>query len=173
MARKIPKPDEPAPAHADADAQPATAVDELSVMHPESSLRLRGRVLMLREYTYIEGLNLQPQIKGLLADLYALFDRSSAPPPALLVRQVLAKNAITLQWLMAQSFTAYPEDPAELQAFAEQVAVNAKFVGGLDDTEGSALMEAWWGANRGFFTRRFVEFRELARLSASSSSTPP
>lgn len=173
MARKIPKPEDVGAVRPGADASPSAPVDELNVMHPENNLRVRDRVLTLREYTYIEGLNLQPQIKGLLADLYALFDRSSGPRPALLVRQVLAKNAITLQWLMAQSFTAYPEDPAELQAFAEQVAVNAKFVGGLDDIEGNALMEAWWGANRGFFTRRFVEFRELARLSASSSSTPP
>ena len=173
MARKIPKPEVTAAAQPAAAAAPPSAVEDLNVMHPESCLQMRGRVLTLREYTYIEGLNLQPQIKGLLADLYALFDRGSNPPPALLVRQVLARHAVTLQWLMAQSFTAYPEDPAELQAFAEQVAVNAKFVGGLDDIEGNALMEAWWGANRGFFTRRFVEFREVARLSASSSSTPP
>lgn len=173
MARKIPKPEPPASAQPAEDAAQASAVDELHVMHPENTIRLRDRVLTLREYSYIEGLTLQSQIKGLLADLYALFDRGSNPPPALLVRQVLAKHAVTLQWLMAQSFTTYPEAPDQLQAFAEQVAVNAKFVAGLDDIEGNALMEAWWGANRGFFTRRFVEFRQVARLSASSSSTQP
>lgn len=171
MARKIVDPAAAQQASAAAEAQQAAA--ELDVLHPERTIRLRGRLLTLREYGYIEGLNLQPGIRGLLADLYGLFDRASAPPAALQVREVFTKHAVTLQWLMAQSFTPYPSDPSGLEAFTADVAANAAFVAQLDDIEGDALMAAWWGANAGFFIRRFRERRLAESRSEPSGSTPP
>jgi hypothetical protein len=174
VARKIPKPVDPAAAQQAAAAEAASqAAAELDILHPERTIRLRKRLLTLREYGYIEGLNLQPGIRGLLADLYGLFDRASAPPAALQVREVFTKHAVALQWLMAQSFTPYPDDPAELEAFTAAVAKNAAFVAKLDDIEGDALMAAWWGANAGFFIRRFRERRLAENQSAPSGSTPP
>ncbi|ODU53474.1 MAG: hypothetical protein ABS98_00585 [Lysobacteraceae bacterium SCN 69-48] len=179
MAKKISRKEATASAQqraaADAAAEAAAqAAAELDILHPERRIRLRGRLLTLREYGYIEGLNLQPGIRGLLEALYGLFDRASAPPSAAQVRDVFTADAVTLQWLMAQAFTPYPEDTEQLQAFTEQVAENCRFVATLDDIEGDALMAAWWGANAGFFIRRFRERRLAeANRSAPSGSTQP
>jgi len=178
MARKINKPADPAEAAEAAAATVATeAAEELATLHPQLNVRLRGRLLTLREYVGIEGLHLQASIAPLLSDLYAAFKRADAPPTALQVREVMARHAVNVQWLMAQSTVPYPLDPTQLQVFTEQVAEVAQFIATLDDIEFDQLLAAWWGATSGFFIRRFREYllaeREQASRSASSASTPP
>ena len=166
-------------AGAEGDAGAAAAAAELDILHPDRQIRLRDRLLTLREYGYIEGLQLQGGIKPLLDELYALFSRDAPPPRVDEVRDdVFAKHALSLQWLLAQSMTPYPDEPAGLEQFASEVAANAKFVNSLDDIEGDQLFSVWWAVNGGFFIRRY-RARLLAEVvashvrSASSSSTPP
>lgn len=152
------------------DAQ--QAAEDISTLHPDGGIVLKNRSVVVREYGYIEGLTLQAGIKLFLQALYGLFAKAAAPPTAEQVREVFAAHAVTVQWLMAQSITVYPEDPRELQAFAQEVAENAKWVSTLDDIQGDALLAVWWGTNRGFFTRRFRE-RLLAEREAANRSDPP
>lgn len=180
-ARKISKEDverakAPPGAEAAAEAQAQAnqqAATELAMLHPDLSLRLRDRLLTLREYRGIEGLHLQSTIKPLLEDLYALFAKDGPAPTALQVREVMATHAMTVQWLIAQSATPYPDDPSSMQGFTEQIAATARFVGDLDDVELDALLAVWWGATSGFFIRRFRERRQAESQSASSVSTEP
>lgn len=176
MAKKI---DKPAAVPATPTAAPAAAdrtlAAELDILHPDRQIRLRDRLVTLREYGYIEGLQLQGGIQTLLDDLYALFSRDAAAPSTDQVRDTFARHALSLQWLLAQSMTPYPDDPAGLTTFTAQVAENAQFVNRLDDIEGDQLFAVWWAVNGGFFIRRF-RARLLAAAqdrSASSGSTPP
>ena len=137
------------------DAQ--QAADDIAILHPDGGLTVAGRTLAVREYGYIEGLTLQAGIRLFLDALYQLFAKSSAPPKAAQVRDVFAGDAVTVQWLMAQSFTPYAESPDKLPDFAREVAENAKWVATLNDVQGDALLSVWWGVNRHFFTRRFRE----------------
>lgn len=177
MARKIdkPAPTSDTPADAPDAASGRTLAAELDMLHPDRQIRMRDRLLTLREYGYIEGLQLQGGIQPLLDGLFMLFSRDGAAPSAEQVRDVFAQHALSLQWLLAQSMTPYPEDPAGLEAFAGAVAANAQFVNRLDDIEGDQLFSVWWAVNGGFFIRRF-RARLLAAAqnrSASSDSTPP
>ena len=182
MARKITKREAEglsAPQGADGEAAKAArqAADDIATLHPHASLTLRGRTVMAREYGYIEGLSLQAGIKPLLTALYGLFSRAAdAPPSAAQVREVFAAQAVTLQWVMAQAITPYPEDPAKLQEFGDAVAKNARWIATLDDIEGDALLTVWWSVNCGFFIRRFREqalaAREAEARTAPQGSTP-
>lgn len=179
MAKKIDKP-EPinAPKATAAEGTDSTQqhADDLAILHPDGRVQLRGRTVLMREYGYIEGLQLQAGIKPLLEGLYAIFAKADTPPSALAVRNVFADHATTLQWLMAQAITAYPSDPEALPMFTEAIANAAAWVATLNDIEGDALLSVWWGVNAGFFTRRFRERllaeRELARQSAPPDFTP-
>lgn len=181
MARKISKAEvekASAPPGAEAEARAAAdaarqAAEELATLHPDLSIRLRDRVLTLREYRGIEGLNLQATTRPLLDGLYALFAKAGPRPTALQVREVMAQHATTVQWLIAQSATDYPQNPGGMQAFTEAIAANFEFVGCLDDVEFDQLLTVWWGANGGFFTRRFREKKLAESQSASSGSTEP
>lgn len=178
MAKKISRKEATASAQeraaaAEAQASAAQSAAELAMLHPDLSLRLRDRLLTLREYRGIEGLHLQSTIKPLLEDLYALFAKDGPVPSALQVREVMARHAMTVQWLIAQSATPYPEDPSGMEAFSQSIATNARFVADLDDVELDALLAVWWGANGGFFIRRFRERRQAESQSASSASTEP
>src|SRR5690606_26872620 len=136
VARKIPKPVDPAEsAKAASAAAAAEAAEELATLHPQLTIRLRDRMLTLREYVGIEGLHLQSTIQPLLADMYAAFDKAAAPPTALEVREVFSRHAGNVQWLTAQSTVPYPLDPTGLQAFTEQVAEAAQFISALSDVE--------------------------------------
>lgn len=175
MAKKIAKPQPinapKAPTATGADSTRQHA-DDLAILHPDGRVQLRGRTVLMREYGYIEGLQLQAGIKPLLEGLYAIFAKSDTPPSALAVRNVFAEHATTIQWLMAQAITAYPSDPEALPVFTETIAKAAAWVATLDDIEGDALLTVWWGVNAGFFTRRFRE-RLLAEREAARQSVPP
>lgn len=153
---------------------------ELSVLHPEGKAVIGGRAVVVREYGYIEGMQLQPALRPFLQALYQARAREGAPPNAEDVADVIAMHLVTVQWLMAQAIT--PIDEEDPQAFLDAVAENAKWIAGLNDVAGELLMTLWWGTNAGFFIRRLrrlalaaVEERaaSLAGASASASSTAP
>ena len=141
----------------------------LEVLHPERAIELRGRLVEVREYGYIEGLKVQAMCQAFLDELYALVARTEAPPSADLMRRMLKNHAITLQWLMAQAITPVQDD---LQAFATEVRNNARWVETLGDVEGDALTTLWWGVNKDFFTRRLRELTVAARAAERQSTTP-
>lgn len=177
MARKIDKPVDPAELAERAERErSARAAEELAVLHPENVIEIAGRTVVVREYTYIEGMRLQGGAAAFLDDLYAAFPPAAGAPAAADVNDLLAKHIFVVQWLIAQAIT--PLNDADADAFFAEVKANAVWVGQLNDVEGDLLSLAWWGVNRGFFTRR-LQRRALAGPapaggpSASPSSTPP
>lgn len=146
------------------------AAQDLAILHPDGQVQIRGRLLAVREYGYIEGLQLQPGIRLFLDALYAEFKKSDeAPPSAEQIREVIVSHAVTLQWLMAQAITPYPQHATELESFSETIRENSAWIGTLNDIEGDALQALWWGVNAGFFIRRFRE-RLLAERKAKAES---
>lgn len=173
MARRAPTAGRKAPA-----AKPQRApVSDLAILHPEQAIALRGRTVLVREYGYIEGLRLHAGIRLLLDALYARFSAAGDPPSGFEVRELFAEHAVTVQWLIGQAITAYPETNDALEVFSQEVARNAQWVATLNDVEGDALLTLWWGVNGGFFSRRMREMRMAALAAASRSpkdgSTPP
>lgn len=177
MARKISREEaEPAPApqgaEAGADEHARQAAEQIAILHPDGGITLDGRTVVVREYGHIEGLSLRPAIKQFVAALYDLHPKTGAPPAAIEILDVMAVHAVTVQWLVAQSITPYPENSDDLPQFAAQVAENAKWVATLGDIQGDALLGLWWSTVRGFFIRRF-RVLQLAELEQATRSSQP
>ena len=177
MAVKIDKPVDPAEAEAQAGRErSARDAAALEVLHPERVIEIADRVVVVREYTYVEGMRLQSGCQAFLDDLYAAFARDEAAPGHDDINELLAKHIFVVQWLVAHSIT--PLDTEHPDAFFAAVKDNARWVGGLNDVEGDLLSVAWWQVNRGFFTRRLARRAQASQAdsgarSASPSSTPP
>ena len=177
MGRKIDKP-QPAQASApeDVDAEAAQfaaqEAEQQEILHPERGPQINGRYLTVREYGFIEGMKLQSVFKPFLTDLFAQFSRTAGPPPAAVVRGVMADHALAVQWMMAQAISP-EEDSDEPQAFLDEVRTNSKWVGALGEDDGDLLMSIWWVVNRNFFSRRLREQAEVAATTTPNQSLPP
>lgn len=135
--------------------------EDLEIIHPERSAEIAGRVVVVREYGFIEGLRLRGQLQPLLDDLVVLFDQQRFELDA--IEAVLGKHADLVVDLVA---IAADVEPAWLS--------------GLSDQDGTHLLHLWWGANGPFFVRRAISQVQAARVatavagnSAGATSTPP
>lgn len=145
-------------------ADPATSADaELEILHPERTMIIAGRALVVREYGFIEGLRLRPLYKPFADDLYAAF--AERAPDFEQVLDVIARHV---------------EAVTELAAVAADV--EAAWVRALSADDGELLLMLWWGANAGFFIRRFgarlaveraAQEQAGAKASAGANSMPP
>jgi len=172
MAVKIDKPVDPAQAAASAAASAAAAdAATLEVLHPERAIEIAGRTVVVREYTYVEGMYLQAGAAVFLDDLYLAFARDGAAPMIDEVNAVLGKHIFVVQWLIAHAITPLSDEKPD--AFYAAVKDNARWVGQLDDVEGDLLSVAWWGVNRGFFTRRLQRRARSVQAASDASSASP
>lgn len=174
MARKIPKP-EPAPAAAPKEGAAARrSARQRSILHPERSRKIGGRLVEMREYGYIEGMRVQAAGAVFLDDLFGLFPREGLPPTDVAIDAVIARHITVVHWMMAQAMTPWNDD---LQVFGDAVRENTDWIARLDYEPGAALKDLWWEANAGFFFRLLKSRMEAARatehLSASAVSTTP
>lgn len=138
--------------------------DDLEIIHPERSAEIAGRVVVVREYGFIEGLRLRGQLQPLLDDLVLLFDQQHFQLDA--IEAVLGRHADLVVDLVA---IAADVEPA--------------WVSGLSDQDGTHLLHLWWGANGPFFVRRAISQVQAARVatavagkaenSVGATSTPP
>ncbi|MCM8599813.1 MAG: hypothetical protein NFW04_14350 [Candidatus Accumulibacter sp.] len=129
-----------------------TAADDLAILHPDRTLVVGGRSIVIREYGFFEGLDVADRASAFIADLIAatddgrlryaqvrrLFGRHRAVVP-----QVAAQAAdITVDWLVS-----LPEDEQEL------------------------FMATWFAVNAAFFVREVLaELREAQLLAAGASA---
>ena len=160
MARKVERKKGAAP-------KGAASASEIGVLHPTRTFSIAKRVVEVREYGFVEGLKVQAGTKVFLDDLYTLFDKASAPPPAEAVSDVFAEHIVTVHWLIAQAITPIND---HAPTFVADVGENAKWVAGLTEIEGDALMAIWWEVNKGFFTRRLQRRRQAAQAQKSQAS---
>ncbi len=57
-----------------APAPETAAADDLAILHPDRTLVLGGRTIVLREYGFFEGLDVADRAAGFIADLIAASD---------------------------------------------------------------------------------------------------
>lgn len=141
--------------------KPDAAAAELDVLHPERELKLRDRLVVVREYGGVEWLRLLPKAAPMVDAIAAMLEVGRTPTydEAL---AVLAENIDSLLPLVAQAADMPLADVAALDP---------------DDLE--LLLMTWWGVCGRFFLARAsnrvavaMAERRLAR-SATASSTPP
>lgn len=142
------------------EAPAAEGANDVQVMHPNLSATLNGREVTVREYGFVEGLELQPLLQPFLDGLYELAKGDTQPPLEHIVALIGRHTGVVMQ-AMAQSADV---EVAELRNLKSQL-------------EGRALLMKWWTANGPFFYRcvldRILAERELARRRAGATSTPP
>jgi hypothetical protein len=146
----------PAPAEKAADA--TSAEDDLDVLHPQRSIDVGGRELVIREYGLVEGLRLRPLHGPLVAALADASRRGEADDYEM-VLDVLARHADALVALMA---AAADTDEA--------------FVRSLRGADADLLVLTWWSVNRDFFSLavvRRLSVRALAPAGPTSTSASP
>lgn len=140
-------------------APPSKAAQQLDVLHPEREVRIADRILVVREYGFVEGLQILPKAGPILDALKAYAAAGSGLARYSQIEQVFAEHTETMIELVAQAADVTPD-----------------FVRGLSDEDGFRLMQVWWLANQGFFLRRLVQALATARADAKRAgpgSTPP
>ncbi len=153
MARKVVKPEKP--------AEPGA--DDLQVLHPDISLKIAGRELVVREYGFVEGLKLRPRVQPLLDDLYVLLEQ---------------QQKLDLEQIVV-ILGKYADLVMELVAIAADVELEFLLNPKLTQNEGQALLMAWWAANGPFYLRALVDRKhaevaaEEARRRAGAMSMQP
>jgi|SRR5690349_1578875 len=131
---------------------------DLAILHPERRQTIAGVAITMREYGFIEGVELAERVRHVVDALGDVaFSGQLLTPHAL--RPAFAKHLDDVITLMA--------------AASDQTEA---WVRGLGDADGQALMLLWWVTNADFFVRRVIEAvteRHLAQVSAGQTSTPP
>lgn len=134
------------------------AAGALEILHPERRLVIgRGkeeRVVTVREYGFVEGLQLRAQYKLFLDALEQAITAAGGSTSLESVEDVFAEHHDRLLPLIA---TAADLDVAVVQDLA--------------DDDGYLLMQTWWVVNSGFFIRRLIRRQAAARLASMAS--PP
>lgn len=166
MAKKLGQPKQKQTA---AEKETSAAAAELQILHPDQTLPIGDRVLVLREYSFFEGLRVSGLAKPFTDDLYALFSRASAMPSVDEIVEVVGAHTEIVRHLVAWSATSQSADAAE---FGKQVAETAAWIDTLPVQEGELLLLAWWAVNGPFFTHRLIRRAvDGASRSAGQGST--
>lgn len=166
MARKLSQPKQAA-----TEVETSAAAAELQILHPDQTLPIGDRVLVLREYSFFEGLRVSGLAKPFIDDLYALFARASEMPSVDAIAEVVGDHTHVVRQLIAWSATPQIADPT---AFARQADETADWIDTLKERDGELLLLAWWAVNGPFFTRRLIRraVEAAASRSAGQGSTP-
>lgn len=145
------------------EAPAAEGADDLQKLHPNLEAKLNGRIVTVREYGFVEGLQVRQQLKPFLEGLYELIKAESVPPLEQIMELVVAHLGDVLQAVA----TSADIEVEELQSLENQ-------------DEGDVLLMRWWTANGPFFYRRVlsrilaerVQAAELEKRRAGQTSTP-
>lgn len=150
MAHKLKKQLAPAPA-----AEEPSAAERISALMPDATLTVAGRKVTVREYGFIEGLQVAERASAFLSDLLALAKEGALRYT--IARRLFGKHADVVVAIAAQAADVEPE-----------------WVRGLTPADGETFMATWFAVNVGFFMREVVaevqEEARLHRLTASSST---
>lgn len=164
MARKVDARDQPtAP-------QGAAGNDDLDILHPERTLTVAGRTVSVREYGFFEGMDMRIVAKDFFDALYALFGAAGPAPAYDEVEEVIAAHRPAVIGMVAAAIGPNPDAVADKQAAAQAHADTVRWVAGLDDAAGDALLVTWWMVNAGFFLRRMMRRAAQAALSPRARS---
>ena len=148
MATKLPA----APA---ADA--ASVADDLAILHPDRTLVLGGRTIVLREYGFFEGLDVADRAAGFIADLIAASDDGALRYAH--VRRLFGRHRAVIPVIAAQAGD-----------------VEVAWLESLPPDELELYLATWFAVNAAFFVRevlaelREAQLREAQLLAAGASA---
>lgn len=138
---------------------PEPGADDLEVLHPNRSPTIAGRAVTVREYGFVEGLELRPLMRPFLDELHA-FVAGDRLPSLDQVTDMLGQHSA-----------------AVVHAMAVAADVEPAWINTLDQVDGEHLMFLWWAANGPFYVRsvhqRLATARAVASQHAGATSTPP
>ncbi|WP_213664306.1 DUF6631 family protein [Stutzerimonas stutzeri] len=145
------------------EAPAAEGADDLQKLHPNLEAPLNGRIVVVREYGFVEGLLVRQQLKPFLDGLYELIKAESIPP----LEQIMELVVDHLDAVLQAVATSADIDIEELKSLENQ-------------EEGDLLLMRWWTANGPFFYRRAqsrilaerFQAAEAEKRRAGQTSTP-
>jgi hypothetical protein len=136
---------------------PDDGAADLGILYPERRQTIAGVAVTMREYGFVEGVQLAPLVEVVVSELADVaFSGDRLTPHAL--RPAFAKQPNEVIALIAVACDQ-PE----------------AWVRSLNDRDGQALMLLWWVTNADFFVRRVIEavtVRHMEQASAGSTSMP-
>ena len=125
-----------------------SAADDLAILHPDRTLVVGGRTVILREYGFFEGLEIADRAAGFIADLVAA--SSDGALRYAQVRRLFGRHRAVIPAIAAQ---AGDVEVTWLEALAP------------DDLE--LYLATWFATNAAFFVREVLaEVREAQLLDA-------
>lgn len=134
------------------EAPAAEGADDLQKLHPNLEAPLNGRIVTVREYGFVEGLQVRQQLKPFLEGLYEIIKADSVP----LMEQVMPLVVAHLDDVLQAVATSADIEVEELRTLK-------------DHDEGDLLLLRWWTVNGPFFYRR-AQIRILAeRMRAAEA----
>jgi hypothetical protein len=135
-----------------APASETAAADDLAILHPDRTLVLGGRTIVLREYGFFEGLDVADRASSFIADLIAASDDGALRYAQ--VRRLFGRHRAVIPAIAAQ---AGDVDAAWLETLAP------------DELE--LYLATWFAVNAAFFVREVLaELREAQLLAAGASA---
>ena len=131
--------------------------DDALVLLGKTVAIVDGQEVTVREYSFIETLQLRPLYAPLLADLRDVMQQEL--PTIEVIQDILASHA---------------EETVQLMAIS--AGVEAEWISALNPREGVHLQETWWSVNGPFFMRSAIssikQTRLLAALRSAQSNGP-
>ena len=140
-----------------APAPDTAAADDLAILHPDRTLVLGGRTIVLREYGFFEGLDVADRAAGFIADLIAASDDGALRYAH--VRRLFGRHRAVIPVIAAQAGD-----------------VEVAWLGALPPDELELYLATWFAVNAAFFVRevlaelRETQLREAQRLAAGASA---
>lgn len=140
-----------------APAPETAAADDLAILHPDRTLVLGGRTIVLREYGFFEGLDVADRASAFISDLVA------------------ASSDGALRY--AQVRRMFGRHRAVIPAIAAQAGdVEVAWLEALPPDELELYLATWFAVNAAFFVRevlaelREAQLREAQLLAAGASA---
>ena len=128
---------------------------DLEILQPDVTLEIQGETVTVREFTFLEGIQLVDTVKPVVEDLAAymlggvdLDDEVSLG----ILSEIMARRTGEMLKLMSQA-TGKSED----------------WITALPDADGQLLLLTFWQVNSHFFVRRLV-MRTIAHQPETSAS---
>lgn len=135
-----------------APASETAAADDLAILHPDRTLVLGGRTIVLREYGFFEGLDVADRAAGFIADLIAASDDGALRYAH--VRRLFGRHRAVIPVIAAQAGD-----------------VEVAWLGALPPDELELYLATWFAVNAAFFVREVLaELREAQLLAAGASA---
>lgn len=128
--------------------------DDLAILYPERTATIAGKAVVMREFNFVEGMQLHALIKPLVEGMAGLLLADALPYDDAL-RPIFGEHAAEVVQLIATAC----DQPVE-------------WVTGLGDEDGNALRLLWWSVNGPFFGRRVRESLVLHQLRAAAGPMP-